>query len=790
MPRNRITTELRADSAQLRSEFAKSSKRVGEFRKGISSTTKSLAAFAAGAIGIRAGVGIFSQLSEKFDRVGKLANRFNLPVEEVQKLSVAAELTGTNIEKLTAALTKSTVSGAEAANGIKTYADAFAELGIDVDSFNSANATEKISILSRSFATAKDETQAFAAAYRILGKSGADLIPLLRENADGVERLTGSLGTLSNEEIKSIEAFNDSMTLLKANLQAELGRAFAQDLDAVQESLVAVGQSLVRTSALILEHRSAIATMVKVWAAYKGIKVTVAILSRVGALIKMAVAALASVSAINAETAALGRNTAAQAANTVSKKGGAGATATGLAGALNSKAGALILTRLFPMAAVAAVGGTIGKLLGDSMAEGIEARRFDELDRINDPIDKILATTYEQVQASRSVADADRVRAQIKTDLLNLSRKLEFAATEEEAAAARHAITILKTHQRTQDIVRARNNQLESERKITTELRAQSRSLEDQRFYNETAAAQRKATADREKSRSSATNAEIATIGESFRSKKFDLLPDASKIALFEQELAATFSRVAATGDLSRRLRGENSLPASDFDSEADLLARIKEAELAGDAEEVLNLAKALQKVVELNEKINAIKTERAALTKAESEEASRLAADQQALEKGQSAVRKAQAQELAILKLRANGREAEAVALEREIKLRAEAVRLAETAGITEAKALDFLRKKQALAAQGERLRDGREGGLDNRFDAEGNRKLARDGKRKKIVLIRRDRNGVRIDSRAQAAQAAKAKIKPEIPVSKIDRLIELSQSQVEMWGALQASS
>ncbi len=223
MGKDRIETELTANSTQLRAEFAKARKKVSDFTRGVRKAAGSVGMVVASAVGLRAGVAVFGDLAQKFDRVGKLASRFNMPVESVQKLAVASELTGSSMEKLTAALTKATVSGVEAGQGLETYRRAFSALNVNVDEFNAASPEEKLAILARAFSGAKDESVAFTAAYRILGKSGGDLIPLLRENADGIARLSDGLETLDAGQVKAIEDFNDALTLLKANLQAEIG---------------------------------------------------------------------------------------------------------------------------------------------------------------------------------------------------------------------------------------------------------------------------------------------------------------------------------------------------------------------------------------------------------------------------------------------------------------------------------------------------------------------------------------------------------------------------------------
>lgn len=189
------------------------------------SMAKSAAAFAGGTLAVSALTRKFSELSQEFDRFGKLATRFEMPVETVQKMSLAANLTGTSIERMNAALTKATVAGVEAQKGIKTYAEAFADLNIDVEKFNQLSPDEKIRVLGEAFKDAESEAVAFTAAYRILGKAGADLVPMLRDVAGAMDQASEAR-FLSEDQVRRVEEMNDRMAVLSTTLKTDLMEAF------------------------------------------------------------------------------------------------------------------------------------------------------------------------------------------------------------------------------------------------------------------------------------------------------------------------------------------------------------------------------------------------------------------------------------------------------------------------------------------------------------------------------------------------------------------------------------
>lgn len=506
MAKDRIETELRADSAQLRAEFSKAQRKVRRFTDGVKKAATSVAGIAAGAIGLRAGVAVFGDLLDKFDRVGKLANRFDLPEEEVQKLAVAAEVSGSNMEKLVAALTKATVAGVEASQGLQTYKRAFRDLNVDVDVFNKASPDEKLAILARAFNEAKDDSVAFTAAYRILGKAGADLIPLLRENADGIAKLSKGLSTLSAEDVQAIEDFNDEMTLLKANLQAEIAREFAGELSDLKDDIKEVGAGLLQMTKFLIEHRGAIQAVIAAWAAYKGIKLTATLTTALAVMIQTRLQLAASAAATNTETAAVSANTAAWVANsraralaavsgsgkTVGKGAALGlgvqalaANATtkgGVVGSLFGKAmggaaaarfGLGFIAKFSPHVLAAAIGAGVGKLAGDWLAEEMSEAADAKLRNITAPLHDVLRITHELVNEARTQKETDAARARIKQEIKRLTEVELANASGQKRAEIEHTIEVLKRRDAAADTARIRNVARETEAKILKELALQ-----------------------------------------------------------------------------------------------------------------------------------------------------------------------------------------------------------------------------------------------------------------------------------------------------------------------------
>lgn len=404
---DQIKVNLRADSGQLQAEFRKARGAVKGFGKDTTDSLKKLVAFGSGLLGLRAGLGVLEGLREQFDRIGKLSNRFDLPVETIQKLSLAAELTGSDIEKLVAGLTKATVAGQEAGQGLATYVRQFDALGISVAEFNQATPDQKLSILANAFRDAEDEATAFTAAYRILGKAGGELIPLLRGGAEGIEEITKNLNTLDAGQIAAIEKFNDQLTLLKSNLQAGLAGAFSEkDLDQLVQLITAFGQQVASVTKFLIKNGSALGDLAKVYVGYRVALKAVDFAGLIRGLTLSSTRFRTSTAAVAGETAALNANSAARKRNAASTVGGLGRAGGVLAGAL-------ALPTLFDL----------GQGIGNSLADSIFGDADEQMLKDQEEIARVMAQQNDLAEDRKQLDEVAIANAEFK-------RRTEQAALE------------------------------------------------------------------------------------------------------------------------------------------------------------------------------------------------------------------------------------------------------------------------------------------------------------------------------------------------------------------------
>lgn len=215
----------------VRSEF-----RIGlkdETRAGIASVNRSLdqlktRAVALGA-GITAGAGLFGamikQSANLADELGKTAQKAGVTVESLSALGYAAKLSDIDMGQLSGSLQRLSRLMADAAGGSEEAQKAFSAIGVNVT--NAAGQLRSADAVFEDIAEAlsklPDGAQKTAAAMKLFGRSGAEIIPLLnagRAGLAGYREEAERLGlVLSTETAKAAEEFNDNLARINSALQ-------------------------------------------------------------------------------------------------------------------------------------------------------------------------------------------------------------------------------------------------------------------------------------------------------------------------------------------------------------------------------------------------------------------------------------------------------------------------------------------------------------------------------------------------------------------------------------------
>lgn len=173
------------------------------------------------------------------DRLNDASMKTGVSVAALQELEFAASQSGVSQEELEVSLTRLSRAMNEAASGSKEAKDSFAQLRTKV-----TNADGSLRAVDEVFAELADRmvdvdnpAKRAALAMQVFGKSGANLLPLLLEGGEGIDKLRDlaiDLGlVMGDDAVKAGAAFNDTVEALELtwhSMKRELGTTLIEVL--------------------------------------------------------------------------------------------------------------------------------------------------------------------------------------------------------------------------------------------------------------------------------------------------------------------------------------------------------------------------------------------------------------------------------------------------------------------------------------------------------------------------------------------------------------------------------
>jgi len=196
---------------------------LNEMRSDVKQFSASAKSQLAGLFGAGAITAWVSATLDAAGRIDDLSKRLGMSAESFQRLSYASKLSGGDMEVVGKALTILTKNLAEAENGGDGFADAAAALNVNLAELAGMSPEGQMIELARGYQASADKGAALSAIMKLLGKSGAEIIPML---AGGPEELTAMLDeatVASNEQIETMAKIGDAYDALKSKSVAWLG---------------------------------------------------------------------------------------------------------------------------------------------------------------------------------------------------------------------------------------------------------------------------------------------------------------------------------------------------------------------------------------------------------------------------------------------------------------------------------------------------------------------------------------------------------------------------------------
>jgi len=149
----------------------------------------------------------------------KLSAKTGIAVEQLQRLQYAAKQEGIAAESVTGAIVKMNKALADATKPAKKLTEA--QQGLRALGFSGAEVAKGTIQSSEAFlrvadavARATTETNKMRIAQTFFGKSGAELLPILKLGRQGIEALGDGAAVMSEKTARAAKAFGDTMTTL------------------------------------------------------------------------------------------------------------------------------------------------------------------------------------------------------------------------------------------------------------------------------------------------------------------------------------------------------------------------------------------------------------------------------------------------------------------------------------------------------------------------------------------------------------------------------------------------
>lgn len=177
----------------------------------VSDAFKSLGVAALAAVGVASLASIKSMVTGYIDAaeaLKDLSSKTGASVESLSAFQSIGKLTGTTVDTVATAMTRLAKNMAVATEDSKGTTQAIKALGLNFDSLRAMKPDEQLLTVAKAMAQFQDGSSKAAVAMTLFGKSGADLLPFLKDLA-----AEGQLNAkVTKEQADMADAYNDAIT--------------------------------------------------------------------------------------------------------------------------------------------------------------------------------------------------------------------------------------------------------------------------------------------------------------------------------------------------------------------------------------------------------------------------------------------------------------------------------------------------------------------------------------------------------------------------------------------------
>jgi len=153
------------------------------------------------------------------DNIAKMSKRTGVGAQALSELQYAAERSGSTIEALDKGFRRMARVLIDSSDGLKDASDSLERIGLNYEMLSKLSPEEQFTIIADRISKLSDDTTRAAAAQEIFGRSGAELIPMMRSGAKGIDELrkkARELGlVMSDEDAAAAEVLTDQLADVK-----------------------------------------------------------------------------------------------------------------------------------------------------------------------------------------------------------------------------------------------------------------------------------------------------------------------------------------------------------------------------------------------------------------------------------------------------------------------------------------------------------------------------------------------------------------------------------------------
>ena len=204
---------LRAMSEQFR-DMGNKLTAAGQAMRGLSTAAAAVAA-SIGAVTVKSG--------KWADDINTMSKVYSIGTKELQQYSAAAELVDVDVETIAKSHVKLEKTMMSASKGTGASAEAFEKLGVSVTDSNGElrKGDDVWQDVIKALGSMENETERDALAMQLMGKSAAELNPLIEDGGETYKNLADTLAKydldyIDQETLDQANAFNDSLDTIKA----------------------------------------------------------------------------------------------------------------------------------------------------------------------------------------------------------------------------------------------------------------------------------------------------------------------------------------------------------------------------------------------------------------------------------------------------------------------------------------------------------------------------------------------------------------------------------------------